>query len=46
VKSLKLGESFLIPARVIHEEFAGAHAAKVLAVFTVEKGKPLTSPAK
>ncbi|HEY0339421.1 MAG TPA: cupin domain-containing protein, partial [Steroidobacteraceae bacterium] len=44
VKVLALGESFLIPAGVVHEEFAGAHAAKVLAVFTVEKGKPLTSP--
>jgi quercetin dioxygenase-like cupin family protein len=46
VKSLRPGESFLSPAGVVHEEFAGAHAAKVLAVFTVEKGKPLTSPAK
>jgi quercetin dioxygenase-like cupin family protein len=46
VKSLKPGESFLIPAGVVHEEFAGAHAAKVLAVFTVERGKPLTSPSK
>jgi quercetin dioxygenase-like cupin family protein len=46
VKSLMPGESFLIPAGVVHEEFAGAHAAKVIAVFTVEKGKPLTSPAK
>ena len=40
------GESFLIPAGVIHEEFAGKHSAKAIAVFTVEKGKPLTSPAK
>jgi quercetin dioxygenase-like cupin family protein len=46
VKSLMPGESFLIPAGVIHEEFAGEHAAKAIAVFTVEKGKPLTSPAK
>lgn len=44
VKTLTLGESFLIPAGVVHEEFAGAHPAKILAVFTVEKGKPLTSP--
>ena len=46
VKSLKPGESFLIPPGIVHEEFAGAHPAKALAVFTVEKGKPLTSPAK
>jgi quercetin dioxygenase-like cupin family protein len=45
VKSLIPGESFLIPAGVVHEEFAGAHPAKAIAVFTVEKGKPLTSPA-
>jgi quercetin dioxygenase-like cupin family protein len=46
VKNLTLGESFLIPAGVVHEEFAGAHPAKILAVFTVEKGKSLTSPAE
>jgi len=45
-KTLMPGESFVIPAGVVHEEFAGAHPAKALAVFTVEKGKPLTSPAK
>lgn len=46
LKTLLPGESFLIPAGVIHEEFAGARAAKVIAVFTIEKGKPLTSAAK
>jgi quercetin dioxygenase-like cupin family protein len=45
-KSLTPGESFVIPAGVVHEEFAGKHPAKALAVFTVEKGKPLTSPAQ
>ncbi len=45
-KSVQPGETFLIPAGVVHEEFAGAHAAKIIAVFTVEKGKPLTSPAQ
>jgi quercetin dioxygenase-like cupin family protein len=44
-KSLAPGESFVVPSGMIHEEFAGAHAATVLAVFTVEKGKPLSSPA-
>ena len=39
------GESFVVPSGIIHEEFAGPHAAKVLAVFTVEKDKPLSSPA-
>lgn len=44
-KPVAPGDSFVIPSGVIHEEFAGAHAARVLAVFTVEKGKPLSSPA-
>jgi quercetin dioxygenase-like cupin family protein len=39
------GESFVVPSGVVHEELTGAHAATILAVFTVEKGKPLTSPA-
>jgi len=44
-KSLAPGESFVVPGGVIHEEMAGAHAATLIAVFTVEKGKALTSPA-
>jgi quercetin dioxygenase-like cupin family protein len=44
-KSIAPGNSFVVPSGVIHEESAGTHAAKVLAVFTVEKGKPLSSPA-
>jgi quercetin dioxygenase-like cupin family protein len=44
-KSVAPGESFVVPSGMIHEEFAGAHAARLLAVFTVEKGKPLSSPA-
>ncbi len=39
------GESFVVPSGVVHEELTGAHAATLLAVFTVEKGKPLSSPA-
>jgi quercetin dioxygenase-like cupin family protein len=45
-KTLARGETFLIPAGVVHEEFAGEHAATIIAVFTVEKGKPLSSPVK
>jgi quercetin dioxygenase-like cupin family protein len=44
-KSVPPGESFVVPSGVVHEELTGAHAATILAVFTVEKGKPLTSPA-
>jgi quercetin dioxygenase-like cupin family protein len=45
VKSVAPGESFVIPGGVVHEEFAGARAVSVIAVFVVEKGKPLTTPA-
>jgi len=45
LKSVAPGESFVVPGGVVHEEFAGAHAVIALAVFTVEKGKPLSSPA-
>lgn len=44
-RSVAPGESFVVPSGVVHEELTGAHPAAVLAVFTVEKGKPLTSPA-
>ena len=44
-RSLRTGEVFEIPPGVVHEERTGAHAAKILAVFTVEKGRPLSSPA-
>jgi len=44
-RSVAPGESFVIPNGVIHSESSGAHAARVLAIFTVEKGKPLSSPA-
>jgi quercetin dioxygenase-like cupin family protein len=44
-KSVAPGESFVVPSGVVHEEMAGAHAVTVIAVFTVEKGKALTSPA-
>lgn len=44
-RSVAPGESFVVPSGAVHEELTGAHAATVLAVFTVEKGKLLTSPA-
>jgi len=44
-RSLHNGEVFEIPPGVVHEEHSGNKPAKILAVFTVEKGKPLTSPA-
>lgn len=39
------GEHFSVDAGALHEEKAGATGAKAIAVFTVEKGMPMTSPA-
>ncbi len=45
-KMLKAGEVFMIPAGKIHNATAqGAVGAKAIAVYVVEKGKPLTTPA-
>lgn len=41
--SIQAGESWEVPGGVVHEEHTGAGGAKILAVFTVEKGKPLTT---
>ena len=45
-KTYKSGEGFRIEPLVIHDEKTGGAGAKLLAVFTVERGKPLSSPAK
>jgi quercetin dioxygenase-like cupin family protein len=45
-KIYKVGESFQLPDRAIHNEgAAGSNPVKVMAVFVVEKGKPLVQPA-
>ena len=46
-RTLKAGESFFIPAGVVHDgKNVGSGPAKVLATYIVEKGKPVASPAK
>lgn len=45
-KTLKPGDSWLIPANTPHDAKAGAAGAKVIAVYVVEKGKPLASAFK
>jgi quercetin dioxygenase-like cupin family protein len=46
-KIYKAGESFQLPDRAIHNEgAAGSNPVKVMAVFVVEKGKPLVQPAQ
>jgi quercetin dioxygenase-like cupin family protein len=42
---LKAGDSYKIPPVAIHDVRTGDKGAKVLAVYVVEKGKPLASPA-
>ncbi|HET9733961.1 MAG TPA: cupin domain-containing protein [Burkholderiales bacterium] len=43
----KVGESFQLPERAIHNEgAAGSSPVKVFAVFVVEKGEPLVQPAQ
>ena len=45
--TLNAGEVFFIPAGVVHAaKNIGKTQAKVLATYFVEKGKPLSSPAK
>jgi quercetin dioxygenase-like cupin family protein len=44
-KSFKAGDSFYVPAGTPHAARSGANGARVLAVYIVEKGKPLASPA-
>ena len=42
----KAGDSCNIPPGAAHDAKGGQNGAKVLAVYTVEKGKPLASPVK
>lgn len=43
----RVGESFQLPDSAIHNEgAAGSSPVKVMAVFVVEKGKPLVKPAQ
>ena len=44
-KPLKAGESYQIPAGAVHDVKAGDKGMKVMAVYMVEKGKPIASPA-
>ena len=44
-KMYKAGDSFWVAANTPHAAHSGANGAKVLAVYIVEKGKPLASPA-
>jgi quercetin dioxygenase-like cupin family protein len=45
-KVSKSGESLQVPANAVHNEGAGDKPAKLLAVYVIEKGKPLALPVK
>ena len=45
-RQVKAGESFVVPAGVVHDAHNnGAAPIKLVGVYVVEKGKPLASPA-
>ena len=44
-KPLKAGDSYQIPSGSVHDVKAGDKGMKVMAVYMVEKGKPIASPA-
>jgi quercetin dioxygenase-like cupin family protein len=43
-KPIRAGESWHVRPGVVHEVKAGKRPAKVLAMYVVEKGKPLATP--
>ena len=45
-KVLKPGESILVPNGTVHDEGTGDTPAKLIAVYVVEKGKPIASSVK
>ena len=45
-RTLKAGESFVVPAGVVHDAHNASNVAvKLIGVYVVEKGKPLATPA-
>ena len=45
-KTVRIGESYQVPASAVHDARTGPQGAKVNATYVVEKGKPLASPAQ
>jgi quercetin dioxygenase-like cupin family protein len=43
-RSLKPQDTLEVPSGAVHDEYTGNKPARLIAVFTVEKGKPLTTP--
>lgn len=45
-KTVKIGESYQVPAGAVHDAKTGPQGAKVIATYVVEKGRPLATPAQ
>lgn len=45
-RMLKAGDSYKVPARVVHDAKTGPAGAKVIATYVIPKGQPLASAAK
>lgn len=45
-KTMKVGDSYQIASGAVHDARSGASTTRVLAVYVVEKGKPLATPAQ
>ena len=43
--SLKVGQSYKVPPRAVHDARSGPTGAKIIATYVVEKGQPLATPA-
>jgi quercetin dioxygenase-like cupin family protein len=44
-RMLKAGDSYVVPARTVHDAKSGPQGAKVIATYVVEKGQPLATNA-
>lgn len=44
-RTVKVGESYQVPAQAMHDARTGAQGATVIATYVVENGKPLASAA-
>ncbi|MCV2880317.1 cupin domain-containing protein [Sedimentimonas flavescens] len=44
-RQISAGESYLVPAMIVHDAKTGPNGAKVIATYLVPDGKPTSSPA-
>ncbi|MEZ5650039.1 MAG: cupin domain-containing protein [Burkholderiaceae bacterium] len=46
VRTLKAGDSYVVPEHTVHDAKSGREGARVIATYVIPKGRPLASPAK